>query len=503
MAKIYKYANGILEKFARNNRKLTAIIRRSQIHRIKVYIMLMAITLTSVSNIFAIPSQENVYCKIDPYMYVTYFGRPQPNYQYFVSRNGEEYPVYCMNLGMKGAEAAPNGYLVNTTVEINDPQLENIVANCYPYKSVEALGLQTIEEAMFASQYAVWCHTANLDMSGFRPINHGYQRVVDAIINIYRSGSYEMKSKNIEFETSEQIIEEFDSKKYYTKELNILDGNFDDIKVEDENVKIIRDVECLKVCVPVEYVKGVYYLKVIIEKQDNEIYLGKSTIQDFQDVVIASGRKTVGQNIMVPFESLDSKVVIVKKDKITNEAIEGVTFLITDKEENEVGKYTTDKNGKIEFNTIEDEFNIKEIEAPNEYIIDSNTYNFKISKNEENIFEFFNEKKQGQINIIKKSKEYNEITALKENTPLSDVSFYIYNEDMEVVDDVTTNEFGIALSKKLPIGKYYIKEYKTKEGYQILEKLIEIEILENEDVINVEVLNNNVNVPKKLPITGR
>ena len=206
MGKIYKYTNIVLETIQRNNRKINAIIRRSKIHRIKVYIMLMSMILTVINPIYAIENKSTkVYCRIDPKMYIRYYGNPQPNYEYFYYNNGEELPAYCVNLGMKGAEEEKDGYLVNTNSNISDYILKSIVLNCYPYKTIQELGLTTREEAKFASQFAIWIYTANLNIDYIQPILNENQNVVEAIKNIYYSGINNQK-KSIELNSSEQNV---------------------------------------------------------------------------------------------------------------------------------------------------------------------------------------------------------------------------------------------------------------------------------------------------------
>ncbi len=146
---------------------------------------------------------------------------------------------------------------------------------------------------------------------------------------------------------------------------------------------------------------------------------------------------------------------------------------------------------------------LKEIEAKDGYNLDDTTYNIKVIPNKENFIELYNEKQKGTIEIIKKSKEYNKLTNLPENSPLKNVEFQILDKDENVVDTLITNEFGYAKSKKLPIGKYYIKEIKTIEYYEINKELIEVEILKDGDNISTQILNDNVFIEEKLPVTGK
>lgn len=505
MGKIYKYTNIVLETIQRNNRKINAIIRRSKIHRIKVYIMLMSMILTVINPIYAIENKSTkVYCRIDPKMYIRYYGNPQPNYEYFYYNNGEELPAYCVNLGMKGAEEEKDGYLVNTNSNISDYILKSIVLNCYPYKTIQELGLTTREEAKFASQFAIWIYTANLNIDYIQPILNENQNVVEAIKNIYYSGINNQK-KSIELNSSEQDVELINNEYYYTKIISANTIENIEISTNQKQVLIQKLDNAYKVCVPINIVDKLYNLELSIRNKEKVVLYGNSTKEGYQDVVLTA-KEILGEisTYRVTFENMKKVVNIIKKDKETKEPLKGVKYRIQNDHYGAIGEYETDENGKIQLELLDIKgIFITEIKTLDGYVLDNNTYSLELKENELNILELYNIKKKGNIRIVKKTKEYNEITGFDENTPLKNVSFYIYDEDMNLVDDITTDEYGLATSKKIPTGKYYIKEYKTHEYYEILDQIIEVEIINQDEIVNVEILNNNVNIPKKLPITGR
>lgn len=510
MGKIYKYTNIVLEVIQKNNRKINAIIRKNQIRRIKVYIMLISVILTVLNPIYAIEDKEaKVLCRIDSNIYVKYYGNPQPNYEYYYFEDGEELPVYCVNLGMKGAEEEKDGYLVNSNINMSDSVLKNIVLNSYPYKSIDELGVESKEQAKFASQFAIWIYTANLNIDFIEPTLPEYQNVVDAIKNIYYSGiNSNYQTKALDFKSDEQKVEKIEEKVYYTKIIYTTNTellNHINVTTKENNVTIEKIDEGFKVYIPVNVVDKSYDVKLDIELLEKTALYGTSTKEGYQDVVLTTLEK-VGENqkYNLNFEDIKKKIIILKKDKETDLPLKGVVYEIRNQDNEIIGEYETDESGKIELEVLEENsILVKEIKTLDEYILDDTTYSFKIEDNNSNVFELYNTKKKGNIKIIKKSKEYNELTGIKENMPLENVSFYIYDENMNLIDDITTDEYGCALTKKLPIGKYYIKEYKTQQYYQLSNELIEVEIINNNEITNVEILNNNVNIPKKLPTTGR
>lgn len=77
--------------------------------------------------------------------------------------------------------------------------------------------------------------------------------------------------------------------------------------------------------------------------------------------------------------------------------------------------------------------------------------------------------------------------------PLAGVKFQVLNENKEVIyTDLITDEKGTIIIENLLPGKYYVQELETLEGYEVYDKLIEIEAKLNEEIkITVNNLENN------------
>ncbi len=96
------------------------------------------------------------------------------------------------------------------------------------------------------------------------------------------------------------------------------------------------------------------------------------------------------------------------------------------------------------------------------------------------------------------------------------MEFELLDENMEVVySELKTDAEGKIEIKHLVPGKYYLRETKSKEGYEVYDKLIEVQVAMNEQ--SVVTINNNqeetqgeVTLSKKvrntkmnkLPVTG-
>lgn len=95
---------------------------------------------------------------------------------------------------------------------------------------------------------------------------------------------------------------------------------------------------------------------------------------------------------------------------------------------------------------------------------------------------------------------------------LEGAQFDIFNEKDELIKTIETDKNGECYIEQLQPGKYYIKEKKAPEGYELEEKEILVDIQFNQEKqvkfinkkIEVEIPKNEEVIPEKtLPITGR
>ena len=120
-----------------------------------------------------------------------------------------------------------------------------------------------------------------------------------------------------------------------------------------------------------------------------------------------------------------------------------------------------------------------------------------------------NEKIKGKIKILKISEDDNLRNGKPKSSPIEKVVFEIKTQEGKLVDTITTNKQGIAISKELEKGKYIIKEIKTDKDYILNEQEITVEILENKKQEEITVTNKSKDPEKpvepeivKLPRTG-
>jgi len=209
-------------------------------------------------------------------------------------------------------------------------------------------------------------------------------------------------------------------------------------------------------------------------------------------------------NLTFTNEKKKGQIEVVKIDKDNNEVfLEGVTFEILDSNNNIVDTIVTDTNGKAISKRlpIDEEYIIKETITKEEYVLSEETQKVTLKQEEITSLTFENEKKKGQVRVIKVDLDNNEVL-------LEGVTFDILDEENAVVDTIVTDKNGEAISTLLPIDqKYIVVEKETLKNYVLTEETKTIELKQNEitsvtfenekkkgqiEVIKVDLDNNEV-----------
>lgn len=201
-------------------------------------------------------------------------------------------------------------------------------------------------------------------------------------------------------------------------------------------------------------------------------------------------------------EKKKGKIKVIKQDKENNEiklasvkfdVINGKGEIVETLVTNSVGEATT-KDLPI------GKYTIKEISTNSKYILDETPITINVKENEITTQIVNNERKKGSIKIIKTSSDENKITKTEAGSPIEGAKFNIYNSSGKIMDTVTTNKEGIAISKKLDLGNYKVKEAETAKWYILNDKSINVEIKENEQIIECKLTNDphnpSVNIEK-------
>lgn len=156
---------------------------------------------------------------------------------------------------------------------------------------------------------------------------------------------------------------------------------------------------------------------------------------------------------------------------------------------------TTDDEGKIVFTdlSLDENYIIHETVAPNGYLL---TEDIKVDMSEvehgdtvQVIME--DDKYYGNIKIVK----YDSST----NDYLSGATFALYDENMEMLEEGTSNENGEIVFSNYEAGDYYVVETEAPKGYRLNEEPISVHLNEtmNEGVV-IEAYNEPISVSLKI-----
>lgn len=291
-----------------------------------------------------------------------------------------------------------------------------------------------------------------------------YQEVKAPDYVMIDNGVYEFK-----LETKDQIVRKDIVNEKVKGSLKITKVNDDDraianvkFNILDENKNLVETVVTDKdgIAVSKELTPGTYYYK---EVEVPNGYVLDSNEYKFE---ITSEGKLVAVKVVNHYAKGSLKIVKID----TNDTpLEGVEFDILDESKNVVDHIVTDKDGVATSKELPlGTYFYKETKAPDNVVMDEAEHKFVLTDNNQVIQKtVINELKHGKLKIIKVDEN---------NEPLAGVTFEIYDLDMNKVDEITTNEEGIAESKELEKGTYYYKETKAPEGIAIDNSLHEFTI---------------------------
>ncbi|TFZ12819.1 SpaA isopeptide-forming pilin-related protein [Bacillus cereus] len=176
-----------------------------------------------------------------------------------------------------------------------------------------------------------------------------------------------------------------------------------------------------------------------------------------------------------------------------NIVLKDAKFDVIDKDNNVVATVTTNEKGIAEVKDLPlGDYFVKEINAPEGYIkVDTPV---KVTIDNTNVIELVmkNTKKveNGQFKLLKKDSESGQL--------LPGAKFDVIDKDGKVVETIVTDDKGEALSKRLPVGSYTLKEVEAPKGYELSSSSVSVDVEANK-VLTVDVVNKKI--PEK--VTGQ
>lgn len=198
-----------------------------------------------------------------------------------------------------------------------------------------------------------------------------------------------------------------------------------------------------------------------------------------------------------------SGILLHKIDAATRKGIYGVTFLLYDGNMNPVDQFTTDQNGYAYIDTLELSGKVYLRELENEgYIVDEQLKTVYIKPGETTEITWENRAITGQIQIVKKSADYNPTNGLPAGTLLEGAVFEIYDKAGNLVDTIRSDSRGLAVSKPLPLSRYTIREVKAPANYGVNETELTAYLEHEGQIVKFEVTNKSLTTGVSITKTG-
>ena len=407
--------------------------------------------------------------------------------------NGKLHYPYCMQRDRKGVGGENDGYNVKISDMIQNPEVWRAIINGFPYKTAEELDVKNDQDAFVATKQAIYSvmYGWNVDLRYVGVDDEGW-RIVDAIrkiVNSARNGTDTPNKTNLL--TINKVGElKKESEQYYSQEFEV-NSNVEMENYEITNIKnfpkgsfsvdinnnkrtIFTGGKNFKILIPTNKITENFEGTVTIsgKLKTYPIFYGESYDKERQDYALTyDSFEKINAEVSINVNAYKSKLKIYKTDSETNKPIEGVEFNFKYENGKNIGNYKTDKNGIIEINNLRQEkIVITEIKTQNQYILDENKREVILGYEDEKEVKIENSRKKGNINILKVDKDDNKTT-------IEGVEFDLLDSTgKNIIKHVKTDKNGKAEIKNLDIGKYILRETKTKKEYKIaLEQTVTIE----------------------------
>jgi len=214
--------------------------------------------------------------------------------------------------------------------------------------------------------------------------------------------------------------------------------------------------------------------------------------------------------LTVHWKTPTGKISVQKKDAKTDSAIAvsggtlaGAEYTIYGDEAlgTAVATMTTDENGQATSDELPlGTYYIKETKRPVGYLLDETVYPVALDKPSDIAVSFESKEApiQGRIRVQKKDKETGE-TMPQNGGSFAGAEYTIYSDSActNVVQIISTDENGSAISGSLPLGTYYVKETRRPEGYELDSEIHTVTLMDDLATETITALVESPEEPQK------
>lgn len=346
--------------------------------------------------------------------------------------NGKEYPAYCMNRDLPGVEIGFS-QTVDVNKLINNVMVWRAIINGYPYKTITELGCKSKEEAYLATKQAVYCMLTNRDVNEYSA-NSEYGESATRTLNALKQIVKDARTSNATKVSSELTINQKNSlwqidsidNKYvsqtfsvsanasfskYIVEIKNLD--IEGVKITDKNnneKKEFKSNEEFKILIPTTNITkdGNFTINVSGEVATKPVLYGESRDSSLQNYALTGYTYEDGTGTKKVYYTKNcTKIIIVKKDNIGKNTLEGVEFELLDEDKNVLYTgLTTNKKGQIEINNLlPGTYYIRETRTLEGYELYNKLIKVKLDLNEEATINVINSEEEPNIEVENKKTE--------------------------------------------------------------------------------------------------
>lgn len=439
-------------------------------------------------------------------------------YTYYNYDNGSgsirEIPAYCVNPNIYGVpQSVPEGECIEYLADekASDPKVVGIVANGYPTRSLQELGLENKYQGYYATKMALWTYLLgnwNINNLKVNPALTGVelqraQKILAAAKDIYARGTAwtEMLSPEVtctpDRETAYEVT--VDGRQYKQQvftfwsktwvcdyAVNVSFTNPDEVpegtRIVDMNNKDISTITTeatgdgyagkFKVLYPLDSVAGetgsvqlsfstnVYKYAVFYAIcQETDKYGNLQNYVVDTDPTVTMRISAYSNYADEPTVEYDTGLRILKYETGTEIPIAGALFEVIGPDGDSIGTFVTNGDGRIEIPLKKSgNYTVIEREAASHYVISEEpAQNVTVVYDEVAEVTFFNDP-YGSLRIEKKSN-----TGM--NLPGAVITITHIESGQTFTQ--TTSSAGVAVFDEIPLGAYRIQEVAAPVGWKL------------------------------------